>query len=173
VLGAASNAVCSPASSYAASCLPEHALYSRSNCMLQHNLHTAVCLPADMTVAAAAVGVAAGDTKRLQALEMQMHGSCSAPSGFAFMSLPGGCWRGCAGLRLVSQPDSIDGIQSGLACLHDHGCIVCRTAALVPLCNCSCMHVGRYMMLGLSFELVLCQFCTHKDRCCSASNDMC
>jgi hypothetical protein len=40
---------------------------------------------------APAAAAAAGDTKRLQALEMQMHGSCSAPSGFAFMSLPGLC----------------------------------------------------------------------------------
>jgi hypothetical protein len=31
----------------------------------------------------------AGDTKRLQELEVKMMGSCSAPSGFAFMSLPG------------------------------------------------------------------------------------
>jgi hypothetical protein len=35
----------------------------------------------------------AGDTKRLQALEIKMMGSCSAPSGFAFMSLPGE-WEG-------------------------------------------------------------------------------
>ncbi|WIA33045.1 hypothetical protein OEZ86_006202 [Tetradesmus obliquus] len=34
------------------------------------------------------VKISEGDTKRLQALEMQMHGSCSAPSGFAFISLP-------------------------------------------------------------------------------------
>ncbi|KAF6248776.1 protein-tyrosine phosphatase-like protein [Scenedesmus sp. NREL 46B-D3] len=34
------------------------------------------------------INISEGDTKRLQALEMQMHGSCSAPSGFAFMSLP-------------------------------------------------------------------------------------
>eukprot|EP00775_Hariotina_reticulata_P012671 gene12671-12798_t len=29
-----------------------------------------------------------GDTKRLQDLEVQLYGTCSAPSGFAFISLP-------------------------------------------------------------------------------------
>jgi hypothetical protein len=41
----------------------------------------------------------AGDTKRLQELEVKMMGSCSAPSGFAFMSLPGERRRG-GGLRV-------------------------------------------------------------------------
>jgi hypothetical protein len=31
----------------------------------------------------------AGDTKRLQELEVQLRGSCSVPSGFAFLNLPG------------------------------------------------------------------------------------
>jgi dual specificity MAP kinase phosphatase len=35
------------------------------------------------------IKISDNDTKRLQDLEVKMMGSCSAPSGFAFMSLPG------------------------------------------------------------------------------------
>lgn len=42
-----------------------------------------------------AAPASSGDTKRLQDLEVKMMGSCSAPSGFAFMSLPGE-WKSTA-----------------------------------------------------------------------------
>lgn len=81
--------------------------------------------------APASGGVAAGDTKRLQELEVRLHGSCSVPSGFAFISLPGE-QRGLTTLPSL-QWQWLHASQHACMCTQGLHAALCSTPSLCRL----------------------------------------
>lgn len=99
----------------------------------------------------------AGDTKRLQELEVQLHGSCSVPSGFAFISLPGELVTDCRkqqGSTSTHLSDSNNPSYKLPAYLLSQWTVLptcrptCAIAGVLPFSwYCACMLAGDLTML--------------------------